>query len=135
MVGVLIIGHGQLAQSLADCAKHVLGRVPDNLVVMAVDKNDDPESKQREAENLLASVDRGAGVLVLTDMCGGTPSNIACRLCRPNQVEVVGGANLPMVVRALFYSDQPLDVVVQKAITGGIEGVMCMISGDHNATS
>ena len=129
MVGVLIIAHGDLGRSLADCARHILGREPENLAVMAVDKTDDPESKQAEAQLLVDRLDTGEGVVILTDMYGGTPSNIASRLIRPGRVEAVAGASLPMVVRALCYSSQPLEIVVSKAITGGLEGVLYIIPG------
>ncbi|KMN81616.1 MULTISPECIES: PTS sugar transporter subunit IIA [Chromobacterium] len=135
MVGVLIIAHGDLGRSLADCARHILGREPENLAVMAVDKTDDPESKQAEAQLLVDRLDAGDGVVILTDMYGGTPSNIASRLIRPGRVEAVAGASLPMVVRALCYSSQPLEIVVSKAITGGLEGVLYIIPGEGNAAN
>lgn len=127
MVGVLIVSHGELGKCLADCARHVLGRVPDNLAILGVEKHDNPELRLQEAEAMVRQLDDGSGVLVLSDMLGGTPSNIACRLIRRGQVEVVAGVNLPMLVRALSYSVQTLDVVVSKAITGGLEGVYYVI--------
>lgn len=123
MVGILLISHGQLGQCLAECAQHVLGRIPDNLVVMGVEKQDSPESRLHEARELVSQLDDGSGVLVLSDMLGGTPCNIASRLIHRGRVEVVAGVNLPMLVRALCYSAQTLDIVVSKAITGGLEGV------------
>lgn len=95
MVGVLIIAHGDLGRSLADCARHILGREPENLALMAVDKTDDPESKQAEAQLLVDRLDVGDGVVILTDMYGGTPSNIASRLIRPGRVEAVAGGESP----------------------------------------
>jgi len=65
-------------------------------------------------------------------MLGGTPSNIASRLIRPGEIEAVSGVNLPMLVRALSYSQQTLDVVVSKAVTGGLEGVVYIIPGEGN---
>ncbi|UGA39521.1 hypothetical protein JOS77_08615 [Chromobacterium haemolyticum] len=70
----MIIAHGDLGRSLADCARHILGREPENLALMAVDKTDDPESKQAEAQLLVDRLDAGDGVVILTDMYGGTPS-------------------------------------------------------------
>ena len=72
-------------------------------------------------------------MLVLTDMIGATPSNIAVRLASPGKVEVVGGVSLPMLIRALTYRAQPLAEVVDKAISGGREGVM-HLSEAHAAT-
>lgn len=133
MVGILIITHGNLGESLASCARHILGRELDNLVAMAVDKTDDPDLKLSEAQALVDQLDDGDGVVVLTDIYGGTPSNIASRLIRPSHVEAVAGVCLPMLVRALSYSTQPLEIVVSKAITGGLEGVLYIIPGDGNA--
>lgn len=133
MVGVLLISHGNLGLSLADCAHHVLGRVPDNLAIMGVEKHDDPEAKRLEAEGLIAQLEQGDGVVVLTDMVGGTPANITGRLVQAGRVEAVAGVNLPMLVRALSYSSQPLEIVVSKAITGGLEGVFYMLPEGKNA--
>lgn len=127
MVGVLIISHGELGLCLADCARHVLGRVPDNLATLGVEKQDNPDARLLDAQALIDKIDDGSGVLVLSDMLGGTPCNIASRLRKRGVVEVVAGVNLPMLVRALSYSAQPLEVVVSKAITGGLEGVYYVI--------
>lgn len=127
MVGVLIISHGELGLCLADCARHVLGRVPDNLAILGVEKQDNPDARLLDAQALIDKIDDGSGVLVLSDMLGGTPCNIASRLRKRGVVEVVAGVNLPMLVRALSYSAQPLEVVVSKAITGGLEGVYYVI--------
>lgn len=130
MVGILIITHGNLGAVLAENAFHVLGRAWDNLQTLAVDKSDDPDVKLAAAQATVDRLDRGDGVLVLSDMLGGTPANIASRLVRPGVVENVAGINLPMLVRALSYSSQPLDVVVSKAVTGGLEGVVYVIPGE-----
>ncbi|WP_230370152.1 PTS sugar transporter subunit IIA [Paludibacterium denitrificans] len=102
---------------------------------MAVDKAEDPDQKLLYAQNLVAQLDQGDGVVVLTDMYGGTPANIASRLITPGRVEAVAGVSLPMLVRVLCYSSQPLEIVVSKAITGGLEGVLYIIPWDGNASS
>jgi PTS system mannose-specific IIA component len=129
MVGILIITHGNLGAGLAESACHILGRSWDNLETLSVDKSEDPDLKLAAARTLVAGLNRGAGVLVLSDMLGGTPSNIASRLILAGEVEAVSGVNLPMLVRALSYSQQALDVVVSKAVTGGLEGVVYIIPG------
>jgi PTS system ascorbate-specific IIA component len=96
-------------------------------------KTEDPDQKLVEASALVARLEQGDGVVVLTDMYGGTPSNIASRLIDPGKVEAVAGVSLPMLVRALSYSSQPLEIVVSKAITGGLEGVLYILPGDGNA--
>jgi PTS system ascorbate-specific IIA component len=132
MIGILIISHGGLGEALADGALHILGHRPDNLAVLGVEKHEDPDAKLAQARDIIARIDGGQGVLILTDMYGGTPSNVASRLVEPGRIEAVAGANLPMLVRALSYSGQALDVVVGKAVTGGLEGVLYIIPGEGN---
>ncbi|GAA5784064.1 PTS mannose transporter subunit IIA [Chitiniphilus shinanonensis] len=127
MVGIVIVTHVSLGEALISCAQHIMGRPLDNLAQLAVSKADDPDDVVRRARELVQSLDDGSGVLLLTDIYGGTPSNVANRLIEPNRVEAVAGVNLPMLVRALTYSHQSLEVVVSKAITGGLEGVLYML--------
>jgi len=135
MVGILIVTHGDLGVILAQCAQHILQRELPNLAVMAVDKNDDPDRKLAEARDLVRGLDDGSGVLLLSDIFGGTPSNIASRLIEPGRVEAVAGVSLPMLVRSLCYAGQPLETVVSKAVTGGLEGVMYIVPGDAHGAS
>jgi mannose PTS system EIIA component len=126
MVGILIITHGTLGESLIHSASHVMGGRPAQLMQIGVGMHDDPQSILPQALKLLDSLDAGSGVLVLSDVYGATPSNIACRLLVPGKVEGVAGVNLPMLVRALTYRNESLKTVVAKATSGGIEGVMQM---------
>ncbi len=126
MVGILIITHGTLGESLIHSASHVMGGRPANLTQIGVGLDDDPQVMLPQAEKLLRDLDDGAGVLVLSDVYGATPCNIACKLLIPGRVEGVAGVNLPMLVRALTYRNEPLKTVVAKATSGGIEGVMQM---------
>jgi mannose PTS system EIIA component len=132
MVGILLITHGTLGSVLAENAFHILGQDWANLRSLSVDKSDDPDAMHARAQALVDEIDDGDGVVVLSDMLGGTPANIASRLIRPGRVETVCGANLPMLVRALSYSSQSLDIVVSKAVTGGLEGVVYVIPGGGN---
>ena len=126
MVGILVIAHGTLGESLIHCAGHVMGGRPAQLAQIGVSMHDDPQLVLAQAINLLRILDEGTGVLVLSDVYGATPSNIACRLLVPGRIEGVAGVNLPMLVRALTYRNEPLKTVVAKAVSGGIEGVMQM---------
>jgi mannose PTS system EIIA component len=126
MVGILIIAHGTLGESLVHCASHVMGGLPVQLAHVGVSIDDDPQVVLPRAIKLLRGLDQGSGVLLLSDVYGATPSNIACRLLIPGKIEGVAGVNLPMLVRALTYRNEPLKTVVAKAISGGIEGVMQM---------
>ena len=135
MVGILIVTHGNLGVTLAECAQHILQRELPHLAVMAVDKNDDPDRKLAEARELVRGLDDGSGVLLLSDIFGGTPSNIASRLIEPGRIAAVAGVSLPMLVRSLCYAGQPLETVVSKAVTGGLEGVMYIVPGDAHGAS
>ncbi|MFL6581497.1 MAG: PTS sugar transporter subunit IIA [Burkholderiales bacterium] len=136
MVGILIITHGALGESLIHSASHVMGARPMQLAHLGVSMDDDPQQIVPQAIKLLQSLDQGRGVLVLTDVYGATPSNIAGRLLIPGKIEGVAGVNLPMLVRALTYRNEPLKTVVAKAVSGGIEGVMQMpIVQVRNATT
>jgi PTS system mannose-specific IIA component len=126
MVGILIIAHGTLGESLIHCASHVMGSRPPHLTQIGVSIQDDPQLVLPQAIKLVRSLDQGNGVLILTDVYGATPSNITGRLLIPGKVEGVAGVNLPMLVRALTYRTEPLRTVIAKAISGGIEGVMQM---------
>ena len=77
-----------------------------------------------QARSLIKELDDGSGVLILTDMFGGTPSNLAAKLVMPGKVEAVAGVSLPMVIRVLTYRDRDLQTIVTKAISGGCEGVI-----------
>jgi PTS system ascorbate-specific IIA component len=126
MVGILIIAHGTLGESLIHSASHVMGSRPAQLMQIGVSMQDDPQVVLPQAINILRGLDEGGGVLVLSDVYGATPSNIASRLLIPGKIEGVAGVNLPMLVRALTYRNEPLKTVVAKAVSGGIEGVMQM---------
>lgn len=126
MIGILLVSHGAFGESLIHCASHVLGKRPLYVRQLGVTVHDDPEEILPTAEDLIRFLDQGQGVLVMTDIYGATPSNIASRLLRPGKVEGIAGVNLPMLIRALTYRDEPLETVVTKALSGGTEGVTRM---------
>jgi PTS system ascorbate-specific IIA component len=119
MVGILLITHNGLGDSLLDCVRHVTGKVPANVKSLAVLAQDDPQAKEAEGLALIKQLDSGNGVLILTDVYGATPSNIACRLCHPGQAEGVAGVNLPMLLRVACGPDLNLSNMVQRALQGG----------------
>jgi mannose PTS system EIIA component len=126
MVGILIVSHGAFGESLIHCASHVLGKRPLYVRQLGVTVHDDPDEILPVAEDLIRFLDQGKGVLVFTDIFGATPANIANRLLVAGKVEGIAGVNLPMLIRALTYRDEPLETVLQKALSGGLEGVMRM---------
>jgi len=112
-----------------------MGGRPPQLMQIGVSIHDDPAMILPQARELLRQLDEGTGVLVLTDVYGATPGNIAARLLVPGRVEGIAGVSLPMLVRALTYRNEPLETVVAKAISGGVEGVLKMPPAiEHAAT-
>lgn len=124
MIGILIIAHGSLGESLKECAKHVIGNEPRQLAFLAVNIDDDPNELLPKAKALVLELDHGDGVLVLSDMYGATPCNIVSKLLIPGKVEGVAGVNMPMIVRTMTYRHESLMALVEKAISGGREGVV-----------
>ena len=126
-VGLLLITHNRLGDELLDTAKTMFQRIPLQVATLAVHKNDMPERVQMEAERMASELDQGDGVLLLSDMYGSTPSNIANRLTGSGRDgerrKVVYGINLPMLVRVLNYASLDLDELVAKAFSGGRYGV------------
>ena len=124
MVGILLLTHNGLGDSLVDCVRHVTGKIPTQLKTLSVLADDDPQAKEAEALALIKQLDTGEGVLLLTDIFGATPSNIARRLCQPGQVEGVAGVNLPMLLRVACGPQVPLDLMAQRALQGGQECIV-----------
>ena len=124
MVGILLITHGTLGESLIHCASHVIGERPPYVMQIGVTPQDDPEKILPQAIKLLRTLDQGNGVLIFSDIYGATPCNLASRLLSPGKIEGIAGVNLPMLIRALTYRTDPLRTVVDKALSGGAEGVM-----------
>ena len=131
MVGILLITHNGLGDSLVECARHVMGEALPDLRVLPVLADDDPQRREDEGRALIAQLDAGDGVLLLADMFGATPCNIARRLYQPGRVEAVAGVNLPMLLRAVCYRDRPLADVAQKALQGGRECIVLMGKDDE----
>ncbi|MGQ0750273.1 MAG: PTS sugar transporter subunit IIA [Betaproteobacteria bacterium] len=138
MIGILVITHGMLGESLIHCASHVLNKRPPRLKQLAVMAQDDPLLLLPQARALVKELDSGDGVLILTDMYGGSPSNIAQKLIVPGQVEAVAGVSLPMLIRSLTYRERSLRTIVTKAVSGGCDGVMRVpppLATVHNAAT
>jgi PTS system ascorbate-specific IIA component len=124
MIGILIIAHGSLGESLMECAKHVIGNEPRQVAFLAVANQDDPMDLLPKAQAMIAKLNEGDGVLVLSDMYGATPCNIVSQLLSPGIVEGVAGVNMPMIVRTMTYRHESLMALVEKAVSGGREGVV-----------
>jgi PTS system mannose-specific IIA component len=126
MIGVLLITHGAIGESLLASAAQILGTQPAHATALGVAASEQPEAVLARARALAADLDDGAGVLVLTDMFGATPCNVAARLLENGRVEGVSGVSLPMLVRVLSGRDRSLTAAVRRALSGGAEGVVHM---------
>lgn len=123
MAGILIIAHAPLATALRECIAHIYGGCPARIGALDVLPDSDPVEVVAQATAEIERLREDNGALVLTDMFGATPSNIAARLATVPQVRVLAGVNLPMLVRAVCYRTTPLDTLVDKALTGAAKGV------------
>ncbi|PKO52467.1 MAG: PTS fructose transporter subunit IIA [Betaproteobacteria bacterium HGW-Betaproteobacteria-2] len=124
MIGILIIAHGTLGESLIHCASHVMGTRPAQLKQLGIGKDDDPCTLLPQAKKLVEELDQGDGVLILSDIYGATPCNMVNQLVVAGRVEGVAGVNLPMLVRTLTYRHNDLRTLIAKALSGGREGVI-----------
>ncbi len=98
MIGLVLVTHGNLASEFVNAMEHVVG--PQSAVAaICIGPDDDMEARRAEIAEAIKSVDAGAGVILLTDLFGGTPSNLAISLMEPGRVEVIAGINLPMLIR------------------------------------
>jgi len=123
-VGVLIVTHNELGSALLETATRMLGCGPLVTETLAVTNESDVDLLGGQAAAMAADLDQGDGVLVLADMFGSTPGNIACHLEHPGRIEVITGVNLPMLVRVFNYPHLPLTELAQKAFEGGRTGVL-----------
>src|SRR5574340_215395 len=126
MTGILLVAHNGLGDSLVDCVRHVLGEVPPNLKVLTVLAGDDPQLKLVEGQSLIQRLDTGGGVLILADIFGATPSNIARQLCHVEHVMGVAGVNLPMLLRVVCSPNKTMQELAQIAVEGGRECIVHM---------
>ncbi|MEJ2345129.1 MAG: PTS fructose transporter subunit IIA [Gammaproteobacteria bacterium] len=123
-VGLLIITHDQLGANLLQTATAMLDVCPLDAKALAVHNKDDPDKLLEQANELAGEIDDSDGVLVLTDIYGSTPSNIAVRMLKNGHTMVVAGVNLPMLIRILNYPRLNLEELAEKALSGGRDGIL-----------
>lgn len=98
MIGLVLVTHGRLAVEFVTAMEHVVGPQK-GIATVCIDPNDNMEGRRREIAHAVAQVDDGDGAIILTDLFGGTPSNLAISLMQEGRVEVIAGVNLPMLIR------------------------------------
>lgn len=122
--GLLIISHNGIGAALLGTATFMLGSCPLPTKLLTASRDCSPEELVADALEEIAALDTGNGVLILTDLYGSTPSNIARLLASKVNVRTVSGLNLSMLIRVLNYPDLDLQQLADKAISGGIDGIV-----------
>jgi PTS system mannose-specific IIA component len=119
MIGMILVTHGRLAEEFVHAMEHVVGEQAD-VATICIGPNDDMEARRREIAIAIKRVDSGQGVAILTDLFGGTPSNLAISLLKRGKTEVIAGINLPMLIRlAGARKDMELTAAVRAAREAG----------------
>jgi mannose PTS system EIIA component len=124
MIGILLLTHEPLGSAFIEAATHVFRARPERMEAIDVRADQDTAEVNRLAQEAISRLDDGTGVLVITDVMGGTPSNCTLRLSNPGHIDVIAGISLPMLLRALTYRNDTLDVVVEMALAGGQSGAV-----------
>ena len=101
MIGILIVSHRQLGDALIDCVEFILGEPPPSLMAVSIDLRENAADLRAKIEKGIKKVSDGSGVLILTDMFGGTPSNLSYAFLEEGHIEVLSGVNLPIVIKAV----------------------------------
>ena len=125
-VGIAIIAHAGIGPALAGTAQFVLGELSLPLRVVVVSRDSRADEVLEHLQAVVAELDQGDGVLILTDMYGATPTNIARQINPGLRVRIVTGVNLPMLLNVLNYPDRDLDALAAMALEGGRQGVLAV---------
>ncbi len=118
MIGLVLVTHGQLAEEFRHAVEHVVGP-QDNFETVSIGADDDMAQRRSDIIDAVASADTGNGVVVLTDMFGGTPSNLAISIMEQARIEVLAGVNLPMLVKLAGVRGRPIAEAVRMAQEAG----------------
>lgn len=135
MIGMVLVTHGRLAEELVAALEHVVGQQP-NVISVCIGPEDDMEQRRQDILDSVGQVDDGSGVVLLTDMFGGTPSNLAISIMDKAKVEVIAGVNLPMLIKlASVRNAEPLADAVASAQEAGrkyINVASRLLTQDHS---
>ena len=124
MIGVVLVTHGNLATELVKVMEHVVGP-QDQLTTITIDPDDDMEKRREDILNSVQFVDKGLGVIILTDMFGGTPSNLAISIMEQAEIDIIAGVNLPMLIKlASVRSTESISDAVTQAREAGQKYIM-----------
>lgn len=129
MIGIVIVAHGGLAREYLAAVEHVVGK-QDGIEVVAIEADHNRDAKKVEIRAAADSVDRGDGVVVVTDMFGGSPSNLSLPACAASDRKILYGANLPMLVKLAKSRTQTVDNAVKRALDAGRKYIDCCDGGN-----
>ncbi len=124
VIGIVIVGHGRLAKEYLAAVEHVVGVQP-GIRTVEIEEDHDRSRKQSEICTAADNVDTGDGVVVVTDMFGGSPSNLSLNACKPQNRKILYGANLPMLVKLAKCRNLDINVAVSKAMNAGRKYIDC----------
>ncbi|MFK7875310.1 MAG: PTS sugar transporter subunit IIA [Paracoccaceae bacterium] len=124
MIGVVIVAHGQLAAEYLLAIEHVVGRQT-GMRAIGIQPTDDRDAKRREICNAANDVDVGNGVVVVTDLFGGSPSNLSLKACQPEGRRILYGANLPMLIKLAKSREKSVSDAVRRAMEAGRKYIDC----------
>lgn len=125
MIGIVIVGHGGLAREYLSAVEHVVGKQK-GIRTIAIENDCDRAGKQAEIRAAADEVDTGDGVVVVTDMHGGSPSNLSLGACSKKDRKIMYGANLPMLVKLVKSRQKPFDEAVSAALIAGRKYIDCI---------
>lgn len=131
MAGILIIAHTPIASAMLSFAEHVYGSIPEHIQAVDIPAHEDAKISFERVLAAAKAVETHGELLVLTDVMGATPANVASRLMTQQnnsgmkfKVQILAGLNLPMLMRAVSYKDDALDALTQKTLQGGQNGIL-----------
>ena len=124
-IGILLITHNQIGQVLLENALTILDQSNPGVQTISVSFDADTDRVLAQCQHIVREIDNGDGVLVLTDLSGSTPSNIAHKLTSINNTYVIAGINLPMVMKTINYRDDPIQDIIERTLKGGKNAIIC----------
>ena len=110
MIGIVIVTHGQLGEALIEASEIIIGSRPDAMEAISIDLNEKAEKLRAKISSGIKTVDEKEGVLILTDMFGGTPSNLSYSFLEEGHIEVISGVNLPILIQAVSWREKDLEL-------------------------